>query len=111
MLEADGCSTSAPPTCSACRPSTPITASAPSATACSPATSPVSRVLSDLLPVIDDMRARAQHGDLTGPLKAVADKLDAVTTKQGLVAFGAVGDPFDPAIHEAVMHDESTRTC
>ena len=25
----------------------------------------------------------------------------------GLVAFGEVGDLFDPSIHEAVMHDES----
>lgn len=67
----------------------------------------VGRMLADLLPVIDDLdRARA-HGDLTGALKAVADKLDAAFGKVGLEAFGAVGDPFDPAIHEAVMHDES----
>lgn len=67
----------------------------------------VGRVLSDLLPVIDDLdRARA-HGDLEGPLKAVADKLESVTSKLGLVAFGEVGDPFDPTIHEAVQHGES----
>jgi molecular chaperone GrpE len=67
----------------------------------------VGRTLAELLPVIDDLdRARA-HGDLTGPLKAVADKLEAAFTKLGLQAFGEVGDPFDPAIHEAVTHDES----
>jgi molecular chaperone GrpE len=67
----------------------------------------VSRVLADLLPVLDDVdRARA-HGDLTGGLKAVADHLDSVFSKLGLVSFGEVGDPFDPAIHEAVMHGES----
>jgi molecular chaperone GrpE len=67
----------------------------------------VSRVLTDLLPVLDDLdRARA-HGDLTGGLKAVADHLDSVFSKLGLVSFGEVGDPFDPEIHEAVMHDES----
>jgi molecular chaperone GrpE len=30
-----------------------------------------------------------------------------VFSKLGLVSFGEVGDPFDPAIHEAVMHGES----
>nr|WP_304051104.1 nucleotide exchange factor GrpE [Jatrophihabitans endophyticus] len=67
----------------------------------------IGRVLADLLPIVDDLQRAAQHGDLTGPLKAVADKLDAVTAKQGMAAFGEVGDPFDPSIHEAVQHDES----
>jgi molecular chaperone GrpE len=67
----------------------------------------VGRTLAELLPVLDDIdRARA-HGDLSGALKAVADHLDAVFTKLGLEPFGKVGDPFDPAIHEAVLHDES----
>jgi molecular chaperone GrpE len=66
------------------------------------------RVIADLLPVLDDIdRARA-HGDLTGAFKAVADQLDTVLAKHGLVAFGEVGDRFDPARHEAVMHEEST---
>jgi len=65
------------------------------------------RVIADLLPVLDDIdRARA-HGDLTGALKAVADQLDTVLAKHGLVAFGEVGDRFDPARHEAVMHEVS----
>jgi molecular chaperone GrpE len=67
----------------------------------------IGRTLAELLPVLDDIdRARA-HGDLSGALKAVADHLDAVFAKLGLVAFGEVGDRFDPAIHEAVMHEES----
>ncbi|MCW2497738.1 nucleotide exchange factor GrpE [Jatrophihabitans sp.] len=67
----------------------------------------ISRVLTDFVPVLDDLdRARA-HGDLTGGLKAVADQLEAIFAKLGLEAFGTVGDPFDPAIHEAVLHDES----
>lgn len=67
----------------------------------------VSRVLSDFLPVLDNLdRARA-HGDLTGGLKAVADQLETIFAKLGLVAFGEVGDLFDPSIHEAVLHDES----
>lgn len=67
----------------------------------------VGRVLGDFLPVLDNLdRARA-HGDLTGGLKAVADQLQSIFDKLGLVAFGEVGDPFDPSIHEAVLHDES----
>ncbi|WP_375486048.1 nucleotide exchange factor GrpE [uncultured Jatrophihabitans sp.] len=68
----------------------------------------VARVLNDLLPVVDDLDRAAAHGDLTGPLKAVADKLEGVTSKLGLTAFGEVGDPFDPSRHEAVLHDESS---
>jgi molecular chaperone GrpE len=67
----------------------------------------VGRALAELLPVLDDLDRAAAHDDLTGPLKAVADKLDAALAKLGLVAFGEVGDPFDPSRHEAVMHDES----
>jgi len=67
----------------------------------------IARVLSDFLPVLDNLdRARA-HGDLTGGLKAVSDQLDDIFNKLGLVAFGQVGDEFDPSIHEAVLHDVS----
>lgn len=63
-------------------------------------------VVSQLLPVLDDLERARQHGDLeTGPLKAVADKLAGVFTNIGLATFGAVGDTFDPAIHEAVSHE------
>jgi molecular chaperone GrpE len=67
----------------------------------------ISRALVDFLPVLDDLERARAHGDLTGGLKAIADKLDGVFGKLGLVPFGEVGDPFDPAIHEAVLHDES----
>jgi molecular chaperone GrpE len=67
----------------------------------------VGRALAELLPVLDDIDRARDHGDLTGALKAVADHLEAVFAKLGLQAFGDEGDEFDPAIHEAVMHDES----
>lgn len=63
-------------------------------------------VLSELLPVLDDLDRARQHGDLeSGPLKSVADKLEGVLTAQGVAAFGAEGDVFDPAVHEAVQHE------
>ncbi len=63
-------------------------------------------VVTQLLPVLDDLdRARA-HGDLdSGPLKSVADKLIAVLEGVGLAAFGSEGEEFDPALHEAVQHE------
>lgn len=67
----------------------------------------VGRTLADLLPVLDDIDRAREHGDLNGALKAVADHLEAVFAKLGLESFGEVGDRFDPAIHEAVLHEES----
>lgn len=60
-----------------------------------------------LLPVLDDLDRAAEHGDLTGPFKAVADQIQAVLAKLGLQSFGEPGDPFDPIVHEAVMHSTS----
>jgi molecular chaperone GrpE len=66
----------------------------------------VGNALTELLPVLDDIDRAREHGDLTGALKAIAEKVEGVATKLGLEAFGASGDPFDPSIHEAVMHAE-----
>lgn len=60
-----------------------------------------------LLVVLDDLDRAAAHGDLTGAFKAVADKVVNVGKSVGLEPFGAVGEPFDPARHEAVAHDTS----
>ena len=62
-------------------------------------------VLETVLPVLDDIQAARDHGDLTdGPFAAIADKLEASFGKFGLTRFGAVGEPFDPMHHEALMH-------
>ncbi|WP_292975486.1 nucleotide exchange factor GrpE [Mycobacterium sp.] len=63
-------------------------------------------VVSQLLGVLDDFDRARNHGDLeSGPLKSVADKLVGALAGLGLTAFGAEGDDFDPALHEAVQHD------
>lgn len=64
-------------------------------------------VLSELLPVLDDISRAEDHGELTGGFKAVADQLQAITTKLGLSQFADVDVPFDPNIHEALMHSTS----
>jgi len=61
----------------------------------------------ELLTVLDDLDRADAHGDLTGPFKAVADKITSVVQKLGLESFGLVGEPFDPSVHEAVQHDVS----
>ena len=63
-------------------------------------------VLSELLPLLDDVDRARQHGDLTGPFQAVGEKLEGLVTKLGLERFGAPGEPFDPAVHEALMQAE-----
>lgn len=63
-------------------------------------------VVSQLLGVLDDLDRARKHGDLeSGPLKSVADKLDTALSGLGLTAFGAEGEDFDPALHEAVQHE------
>jgi molecular chaperone GrpE len=63
-------------------------------------------VVTQLLPVLDDLDRARSHGDLeSGPLKSVADKLVTALEGLGLSGFGAEGDGFDPALHEAVQHE------
>jgi molecular chaperone GrpE len=63
-------------------------------------------VVTQLLPVLDDLDRARSHGDLeSGPLKSVADKLATALEGLGLSGFGAEGDAFDPALHEAVQHE------
>ena len=64
-------------------------------------------VLSEMLPVLDDISRAEEHGELTGGFKAVADQLQAITTKLGLSQFADVDVPFDPNIHEALIHSTS----
>jgi molecular chaperone GrpE len=67
----------------------------------------LANVLSELLPVIDDIGRAREHGELTGGFKSVADSLESVATKLGLTSYGENGDPFDPNLHEALMHSYS----
>jgi molecular chaperone GrpE len=63
-------------------------------------------VVTQLLPVLDDLDRARSHGDLeSGPLKAVADKLATALEGLGLSGFGDEGDEFDPGLHEAVQHE------
>ncbi|WP_336209803.1 nucleotide exchange factor GrpE [Nonomuraea sp. LPB2021202275-12-8] len=67
----------------------------------------VANVLAELLPVLDDIGRARDHGELTGGFAKVAESLEAAVTKLGLSSFGQKGDPFDPMVHEALMHSYS----
>ncbi|WP_432485450.1 nucleotide exchange factor GrpE [Kineococcus esterisolvens] len=67
----------------------------------------LSSVAEALLPVLDDVHLARQHGDLTGPFSAIAEKLEATLSRFGLERYGESGEPFDPAVHEALMHSHS----
>ncbi|MGK9149232.1 nucleotide exchange factor GrpE [Plantibacter flavus] len=58
-----------------------------------------------LLPVLDDLDRAEKHGDLDGdaPFSQIAAKLRGAAEKLGLKPFGAVGETFDPNVHEAIF--------
>ena len=60
-------------------------------------------VVTDLMPVLDAIQLAKSHGELDGGFKMVAEEFEKVASKHGLVVFGAVGDPFDPTHHDALM--------
>jgi len=67
----------------------------------------LANVLTELLPVLDDIGRAREHGELAGGFKSVAESLEAVAVKLGLTSYGEDGDPFDPTLHEALMHSYS----
>ena len=67
----------------------------------------IGSVLTELLATLDDIDRAADHNELTGGFKAVADQLTAITNRLGLEKYGAEGEAFDPQIHEALLHDTS----
>jgi len=69
--------------------------------------SAISEAIRAFLPALDDLTRAESHGDLLegSPMAAVAQKLRAAGEKFGLVPFGAKGDRFDPALHDALVQN------
>jgi molecular chaperone GrpE len=72
--------------------------------------------LAPITEVLDTIDRAREHAELEGGFKAVAEQLERIVAGVGLVKFGAVGDPFDPTIHEALSHigedpDVTVTTC
>ena len=60
-------------------------------------------VIESLISVLDDIAAARAHGDLEdGPFASIANKLeDTLKARFELERYGAEGDDFDPALHDA----------
>jgi molecular chaperone GrpE len=75
----------------------------------------IANLLTELLPVLDDIGRAREHDELVGGFKSVGESLEGVAAKLGLQQFGKEGEPFDPTIHEALMHsyapDVTETTC
>lgn len=70
--------------------------------------------IKDLLPVFDNLERAAAHAEPGADPKAVSDGLRMVTKqfvdtldRMGIKRVVTVGQPFDPARHEAIQHLES----
>jgi len=65
------------------------------------------RILKDLFPVVDNLdralAAAAPDDPLAEGVKLVRASLEQALAKHGVSAFSAMGEKFDPALHEALM--------
>ena len=65
------------------------------------------RILKDLFPVVDNLdralAAAAPDDPLADGVKLVRAALEQALAKHGVTAFSAMGERFDPAVHEALL--------
>ncbi len=68
--------------------------------------------LTQIIPVIDNLERAAAFGN-AGDAKQLSDGVNMILTqftatleKMGIEAFGEKGEPFDPNLHNAIMHEE-----
>lgn len=73
------------------------------------------QTLKDLLPVFDNLERASSHAANATDAKSVVDGLrivmkqwESTLEKMGVKRIPSVGVPFDPAVHEAIQHLEST---
>ncbi|WP_062200449.1 nucleotide exchange factor GrpE [Demequina salsinemoris] len=73
------------------------------------ATNATSKAVEALIPVLDDIAAAREHGDLAdGPFASIAEKLETTLGRLGWTSFGSIGEVFDPMHHEALLSQPST---
>jgi molecular chaperone GrpE len=68
----------------------------------------IAAVLTNFLPVLDDIGRAREHEELEGGFRSVGEALEQTVEKLGLTRFGDAGDAFDPTLHEAVTHAHSS---
>ncbi len=72
-------------------------------------------ILRDLLPVFDNLERAMTHAEKATDVQSVSDGIRMVLrqfmdtlTRLGIERVATVGLPFDPSVHEAIQHLEST---
>jgi len=71
------------------------------------------RLLKDFLPVMDNLERALDHAEqhdlqqVIEGVKLVQKLFETTLGRHGVTGFSAVGKPFDPAVHEALMQQES----
>jgi molecular chaperone GrpE len=73
------------------------------------------KLIKEILPVLDDFdlavnaaKQAESYEQLIGGVEAILRKFRETLSKQGVEPIEAVGQPFDPDMHEAVMIDEES---
>ncbi|TMA18311.1 MAG: nucleotide exchange factor GrpE [Deltaproteobacteria bacterium] len=75
----------------------------------------VESLLKDFLPVADNLERALDHAEehdlrqVIEGVRLVQKMLADSLGKHGIVAFSAVGQPFDPNVHEALMQEDSDK--
>ena len=74
------------------------------------------QVIKELLPVLDDLERALTHAEQSKDLKSLIEGIHLVERQLlsnlerfGLKAFSAIGEVFNPHLHEAMAHQESTK--
>jgi len=71
------------------------------------------RLLKDFLPIADNLERALDHAEehdlrqVIEGVKLVQKLLETTLAKHGVTGFSALGQPFDPTLHEALMQQES----
>jgi molecular chaperone GrpE len=71
------------------------------------------RLLKDFLPVMDNLERALDHAEqhdlkqVIEGVRLVQKLFESTLARHGVTGFSAVGKPFDPAFHEALMQQES----
>ena len=71
------------------------------------------KILKDFLPVLDNLERALDHAEqhdlkqVIEGVRLVQKLFETTLARHGVVGFSAVGKPFDPSLHEALMQQES----
>ena len=65
----------------------------------------IEKAVTELLPAYDALERAKEHGDVPEGFSGIVKQLEGAFASLGLAPLGAVGEVFDPAIHDAMGQD------